>query len=49
MSQTESMIALGGKPNLSELSAQSLYDKCMAVARNLWWSWHPEVHNLFRE
>ncbi len=49
MSQTESVIALGGKPNLSELSAQSLYDKCMAVARNLWWSWHPEVTNLFRD
>ena len=21
----------------------------MALARNLWWSWHPEVTNLFRE
>jgi starch phosphorylase len=30
-------------------SAQALYDKCMAVARNLWWSWHPEVVNLFRD
>src|SRR5260370_29174812 len=34
---------------LSELSAQTLYDKCVTVARNLWWSWHPEVTNLFRD
>src|SRR5436853_1577020 len=37
------------KPILSELSAQTLYDKCMSLARNLWWSWHPEVINLFRD
>jgi glycogen phosphorylase len=37
------------KPALSELSAQTLYDKCVTVARNLWWSWHPEVTNLFRD
>ena len=36
-------------PRLNELSPQNLYDKCMALARNLWWSWHPEVTNLFRE
>ena len=34
---------------LSELSPQTLYDKCLALARNLWWSWHPEVVNLFRD
>ncbi len=32
-----------------ELSPQSLYDKCVAISRNLWWSWHPEVGTLFRE
>jgi starch phosphorylase len=32
-----------------EISPQSLYDKCMALARNLWWSWQPEVTNLFRD
>src|SRR5436189_3558705 len=32
-----------------ELSAQSLYDKCWALARNLYWTWHPEVINLFRD
>ncbi len=37
------------KPLLSELSPQTLYDKCVALARNLWWSWHPEVINLFRD
>jgi starch phosphorylase len=31
------------------LTAASLYEKCMALARNLWWSWHPEVINLFRD
>ena len=36
-------------PRLNELSPQNLYYKCMALARNLWWSWHPEVNNLFRE
>jgi starch phosphorylase len=36
-------------PRLDELSPQNLYAKCMALARNLWWSWHPEVTNLFRE
>ena len=37
------------KPNLAEFSPQTLYDKCLALARNLWWSWHPEVINLFRD
>ena len=39
------------KPTLTleELSPQTLYAKCTALARNLWWSWHPEVTNLFRE
>jgi glycogen phosphorylase len=33
----------------AELRAQSLYEKCNALARNLWWAWHPEVINLFRD
>jgi starch phosphorylase len=36
-------------PRLDELSPQNLYAKCFALARNLWWSWHPEVENMFRE
>jgi glycogen phosphorylase len=31
------------------MSPQDLYDKCMALARNLWWSWQHDVTNLFRE
>lgn len=34
---------------LDELSPQSLYAKCRTLAQNLWWSWHPEVTNLFRD
>jgi starch phosphorylase len=26
-----------------------MYEKCVALARNLWWSWNPEVINLFRD
>jgi len=33
----------------TQISAQTLYDKCDALARNLWWTWHPEVINLFRD
>jgi starch phosphorylase len=32
-----------------EMSAEALYEKCMALARNLWWSWHADVVNLFRD
>lgn len=32
-----------------ELSAEALYDKCIALARNLWWSWHADVIHLFRD
>ncbi|HBT78041.1 MAG TPA: alpha-glucan phosphorylase [Planctomycetaceae bacterium] len=30
------------------ITPQGLYDKCTALANNLWWSWHPEVINMFR-
>ena len=36
-------------PGATGLAADTLYDKCVALARNLWWSWHPEVINLFRD
>jgi len=32
-----------------ELGPDALYEKCMFLARNLWWTWHPEVINLFRD
>ena len=37
------------QPVPSEMGAESLYEKCMTLAHNLWWSWHPEVNNLFRD
>jgi len=50
MSQTEAADAADVKhSDWSEVSAQALYEKCNAVARNLWWSWHPDVVNLFRD
>ena len=30
------------------ITPRSLYSKCVALANNLWWSWHPEVISLFR-
>jgi starch phosphorylase len=37
------------RQNWTEITPQALYDKCVTLARNLWWSWHPEVVNLFRD
>jgi glycogen phosphorylase len=37
------------RENWAETTPQALYDKCLALAKNLWWSWHPEVVNLFRD
>jgi starch phosphorylase len=31
------------------MAPQTLYDKCLALATNVWWTWHPEVLNLFRD
>lgn len=33
----------------NEIDAEALYEKCMALAKNMWWSWQPEVSNLFRD
>lgn len=37
------------RQNRTEVTPQVLYEKCTAIASNLWWSWHPEVVNLFRD
>ena len=37
------------RPSGVEFSAESLYEKCVALANNLWWSWQPDVTNLFRD
>lgn len=31
------------------ISVQTMYDKCVALSRNLWWMWQPDVINLFRD
>ena len=51
MSQTEieTTSVRSSRDNWTDVTAQALYDKCQTVARNLWWSWHPEVVNLFRD
>ncbi|MBL8869039.1 MAG: alpha-glucan family phosphorylase [Planctomycetaceae bacterium] len=33
----------------NEVGSEQLYQKCMALAQNLWWCWHPEVANIFRD
>ncbi len=38
-----------GDYHYHEVTDQALYEKCTALAHNLWWTWHPEVINLFRE
>ncbi len=51
MSQTEIPPVASNTTSESwtEITPQALYSKCLTVARNLWWSWHPEVVNLFRD
>lgn len=50
MAQAETSIRLPSSAIESiEISPQSLYDKCLSLAHNLWWSWQPEVTNLFRD
>jgi starch phosphorylase len=49
-----SQVAVGHRKNIerqnwTEITPQALYDKCLSLAKNLWWSWHPEVVNLFRD
>jgi len=49
-----SQIVVGPRKNIertnwTEITPQALYDKCLSLAKNLWWSWHPEVVNIFRE
>ncbi len=51
MSQTE-IPSAAARPSLdywTEVTPQALYDKCNTLARNLWWSWHPDVVSLFRD
>jgi starch phosphorylase len=50
MSQLETLPSDDVDPPFdSGRSAQTFYEKCRSLARNLWWSWQPEVINLFRD
>ena len=50
MSQTDTLPSTGApQPWTNRLAALTMYDKCIALASNLWWSWQPEVINLFRD
>ncbi len=33
----------------SSISDEAFYNKCLALAHNVWWTWHPDVINLFRD
>ena len=33
----------------TKFSDETLYEKCQALTSNLWWTWHPDVLNLFRD
>jgi len=50
MSRTEIAPGRGneGSPK-GGVEFESIYDKLLAMANNLWWSWHPEVVELYRD
>lgn len=50
MSQMDTVMSNGEQLKaVLGLSAETMYEKCMTLARNLWWSWQPDVINLFRD
>ncbi len=51
MVQTQTVVpeSTSGSLRSHQGSAEVLYDKCLSLASNLWWSWQPEVVNLFRD
>ncbi len=50
MSQIDTgMVSDFATSKVGEMSAEAIYAKCMSIAKNLWWSWHPEVISLFRD
>ncbi|MDB4533941.1 alpha-glucan family phosphorylase [Vicingaceae bacterium] len=50
MSSTKSMIDSGtSNRNSDGTTANELFEKCQAIASNLWWSWTPSVTQLFRD
>ncbi|TWT33629.1 Maltodextrin phosphorylase [Posidoniimonas corsicana] len=49
MSRAEAAEPNVERVNWTEVTPETLYAKLTTVARNLWWSWHPEVVSLFRD
>ena len=54
MSQTETSLPISPtspllKPDSVHHHADDLYGKLTELANNLWWSWHPECDQLFRD
>ncbi|TWT77572.1 Maltodextrin phosphorylase [Posidoniimonas polymericola] len=49
MSRAEAAAPSVERANWTEVTPETLYAKLTTVARNLWWSWHPEVVSLFRD
>ena len=50
MSQTElAPTRTFALPVSPQTEAVTLFEKCVALANNLWWSWQPDVVNLFRD
>ncbi len=49
MSQAEMDIEQNSNQSHGELGGRELHAKCQALANNLWWSWRPEVVNVFRD
>ena len=48
MSQAE-VESTGTQESVKQANPTVLYKKCQAIANNLWWSWHPDVANIFRD
>ena len=49
MSQAELEMEKATGRSHGELGGNELHAKCEALANNLWWSWHPDVINVFRD
>jgi starch phosphorylase len=49
MNKTPASTALEDRTTLARPTPgeSSLYDRLWALARNLWWTWHPEIASLF--
>jgi starch phosphorylase len=51
MAQLESVVRseVSNTHSGNEVGGEHLFQKCMSLAQNLWWCWHPEVANIFRD